>query len=95
MTLVVKSPVWSDLREIGLRINQGNPDAAKEAFELLAKHPGIGRLRSFSHAGVRSWFVPGFGRYIIFYLPTKSEVQILAVLYGGRDLGSIMEERLE
>jgi hypothetical protein len=29
MNLVVKSPVWDDLREIGLRIAEGNPDAAE------------------------------------------------------------------
>jgi len=46
MNLVVKSPVWSDLREIGLRIARDNPDAAdrfftaaKEAFDLLTQHP--------------------------------------------------------
>ena len=28
MKLLVKSPVWDDLREIGLRIAEQNPDAA-------------------------------------------------------------------
>jgi len=67
MNLVVKSPVWSDLRGIGLRIARDNPDAAdrfftaaKEAFDLLTQHPRVGRLRSFSQPGVRSWRVPGF-----------------------------------
>ncbi len=46
MILIIKSPVWDDLREIGLRIAEENPDAAdhfltaaKEAFELLRQHP--------------------------------------------------------
>ncbi len=87
MKLIVKSPVWDDLREIGLRIAQDNPDAAdrfftasEDAFDLLRRHPGIGRLRSFSITGVRSWGIPGFGDYLIFYLPTILEVRILAVL---------------
>lgn len=100
MKLVVKSPVWDDLREIGQRIAKDNPDAAgrffdaaKESFELVVRHPGIGRLRSFSLAGVRSWVVPGFESYVIFYLPTKTEVQILAVLHGARDLSRAMKGR--
>ena len=102
MKLVVKSPVWGDLQEIGQRIAQDNPDAAgrffsatKEAFELVARHPAIGRLRSFSLAGVRSWVVPGFENYVIFYLPTQDEVQILAALHGARDLSNAMKDRVD
>ena len=102
MKLIVKSPVWDDLREIGLRISEDNPDAAdrfftasKETFELLKSHPHIGRLRTFSWAGVRSWVIPDFSNYIVFYLSTETEVQILAVLHGARDLSSAMSQRLE
>jgi len=49
MNLMVKSPVWDDLRGIGLRIAEDNPKAAddfftaaEEAFELLRRQPGIG-----------------------------------------------------
>jgi hypothetical protein len=42
MNLIVKSPVWDDLREIGLRIAAESPDAAdrfltaaEESFDLL------------------------------------------------------------
>ena len=102
MNLVVKSPVWDDLREIGLRIAEGNPDAAErfvtaaqDSFELIRRHPRIGRLRSFSVVGVRSWVIPDFQNYLIFYLPTGTEVQILAVLHGARDLASALAERLD
>lgn len=102
MKLVVKSPVWDDLREIGRQIAKDNPDAAgrsfdaaKEAFELVARHPAIGRLRSFSLSGVRSWVLPGFENYVIFYLPTSDEVQILAVLHGARDLSKAMTGRAD
>jgi toxin ParE1/3/4 len=102
MNLAVKSPVWDDLREIGSRIAEDNPDAAlrfftaaKEAFELIKLHPRIGRLRSFSLPGVRSWVMPDFQNYIVFYLPTETDVQILAVLHGARDLSSALAKRLE
>ena len=45
MNLLVKSPVWDDLREIGLRIAAENPGAAdrfltaaRESFEFLWRH---------------------------------------------------------
>ncbi|HXP59866.1 MAG TPA: type II toxin-antitoxin system RelE/ParE family toxin [Dongiaceae bacterium] len=102
MNLVVKSPVWDDLREIGLRIAEGNPGAAErfvraaqDSFELIRRHPRIGRLRSFSVVGMRSWVIPDFQNYLIFYLPTGTEVQVLAVLHGARDLASALAERLD
>ena len=102
MNLVVKSPVWDDLRKIGLRIVKENPSAAdnfltaaEEAFELLRRQPGLGRLRIFSMPGVRSWVIPSFRNYVIFYLPTTTDVQILAVLHGARDLPEVLGERLE
>ena len=102
MNLLVKSPVWDDLREIGRLIAEENPEeadrfltAAEESFDLLRRHAHIGRLRSFSVLGVRSWVIPDFENYLIFYLPTGTEVQILAVLHGARDLASALAQRLE
>ena len=102
MNLLVKSPAWDDLRDIGLLIGAEHADAAdrflpaaKESFDLLRRHPRIGRLRSFSVPGVRSWLIPDFQNYLIFYLPTGTEVQILAVLHGARDLASALAQRLE
>ena len=102
MKQIVKSPVWDDLREIGQRIARDNPDAAlrffaaaEEAFDLLTRHPEIGRLRSFTTTGVRSWVLPDFENYLVFYLPTKTEVQILAVIHGARELANALAGRLD
>jgi toxin ParE1/3/4 len=102
MNLIVKSPVWDDLRTIGLRIAKDNPEAAERfvtaaegSFELLRQHPRIGRLRSFSVPGVRSWVIPDFQNYLVFYVPTSTEVQILAVLHGAQDLTRALAPRLE
>ena len=90
------------MHRIGLRIAEDDPQAAdrfltaaEEAFELLKQHPHIGRLRSFSRPGVRSWLMPGFKNYLIFYFPTADEVQILAVLHGAQDLATALVQRLE
>lgn|SRR5688572_10942484 len=101
MKITVKSPVWDDLRKIGIYIARDDPAAAhrfflatKRAFGLFRRHPGIGRLRSFSQPGIRSFPVPGFGNYLVFYLPLQMEIQILAVLHGAQDLEPLMRERL-
>lgn len=45
--------------------------------------------------GVRSWPIRDFPKYIVFYLPTAVEVQILAVIHGARDIAYAIEPRLE
>jgi plasmid stabilization system protein ParE len=97
MTLIVKSPVSDDLRKVALWISRDSPDAAvrfltsaEETFELLRSQPGIGRLRSFS--------LPGgslIRNYVVYYLPMKQEVQILAVLHGARDTEAGLAGRLD
>jgi plasmid stabilization system protein ParE len=62
MRLVVKSPVWEDLFSIAQRIQADNPaaanafvDEAEKAFSFLTLHPYVGRMRTFSIPGVRTW----------------------------------------
>ena len=54
MKLVVKSPVWDDLREIGLRFAKNNPNAAerffiaaKTAFDLVSDIRASGGCAAF------------------------------------------------
>ena len=96
------SEAFNDIDEIRAYIAEDNPDAAErflvaaqESFELIRCHPRIGRLRSFSITGVRSWVIPDFQNYLVFYLPTGTEVRILAVLHGARDLASVLPKRSE
>lgn len=66
-------------------------EAAYDTFEFLAANPGLGRARSeFGHAGLRSWRVSGFHRYLIFYREMPGRVQIWRVLHGSRDLSAII-----
>jgi len=101
MKLIVKSPVWDDLREIGITIARDKPavalrffSATRRTLKLLASHPGLGRLRTFSQSGIRSFPVLGFKNYIAFYLARGTELQVLAVVHGGRDLSRIIEQRV-
>jgi toxin ParE1/3/4 len=100
--LVIKSPFWDDLRKIGLRIAEDDPGAAdrffvdaEKSFALLGSHPRLGRLRSFSSPGVRSWVMRGFPNYIVFYLPTAAELHILAVIHGAQDISTVLADRLK
>jgi plasmid stabilization system protein ParE len=89
MKVDIPSPVWEDLRGILEQIAPNNPQAA-----LIGKHPGIGRLRSFSLPGIRSWPIKEYPNYLIVYLPRPHSVQIIGVLHGSMNLEEFIEARL-
>lgn len=56
---------------------------------------GIGKLCGFSNpqlSGIRQYPIRGFKNYLIFYRATESEVEVLRVLHGARDLEAILDE---
>lgn len=55
------------------------------AIKMLADHPQAGRERPELARGIRSFPV---GRYIIFYQPTVSGIDVVRVLHGSRDITS-------
>lgn len=71
--------------------------AAEITFKQLGKIPGMGKPCQFSHpnlAGVRQQAIKGFKNYLVFYLPSDSGVEILRVIYGGRNIEAIFDEDL-
>jgi toxin ParE1/3/4 len=96
MPEVNKRPiVIRDLIEQATYIAQDNFDTAErflvvaeETFQLLGRMSGIGKLCSFSNP----YPVKGFKNYLIFYRATDSEVEVLRVLHGARDLEAILED---
>jgi toxin ParE1/3/4 len=90
--------VLCDLRDICRYLRQYNQSTAKafletayDTFEFLAENPAIGRPRpEFGYRGLRSWRMPGFGRYLIFYRELPGKIQIWRVLHGARDLQTIL-----
>ena len=92
-----RSPAYQDLRrhalylaaEAGARVATRFLDSAERAFLTLAKMPGMGRVRCFPHAEVgelRSWAIPGFERYLIFYRALPDGIEVIRVIHGMRDL---------
>jgi plasmid stabilization system protein ParE len=62
-----------------------------EAFEELARRPGMGHTRSdLTKRDVRFWPV---GSYLIVYRVAPSQLQVVAVLHGARDIPSVMRKR--
>lgn len=57
--------------------------------------PGIGKFCRFSNpklSGIRQYPVRVFKNCLIFYRATESEVEVLRVLHGARDLEAILDE---
>ena len=90
-----------DLDEIYNFIAQNNPDtalqffdAARQTFNQLAKNPGIGTIYEVSKPelqGLRKWRVKRFDKYMIFYRYSDDLVEIVRILYAGRDISVILE----
>lgn len=101
MKLFIRDEVVEDVDSIKRYIAADNAEAANRfgpavlaAWEVLLAFPYIGRPRTFKRvAGVRSWRVPGFKNYLIFYRVRGEVVDVLAVLEGHRDLGAALEKR--
>ncbi len=54
---------------------------------MLAQNPFLGRSRDEVAPGYRSVVV---GRYVVFYLATGEDVEIVRVLHGRRDLSAVL-----
>ena len=58
----------------------------------------MGKLTDFTHpdlADIRQQSIKGFRKYLIFYRITESEIDILRVIHGARDIETILDEDLE
>jgi toxin ParE1/3/4 len=58
-------------------------DVITDRFLMLADHPHLGRARNDLRPGLRSFLT---GNYAIFYRVDGTDVLILRVLHGSRDI---------
>jgi toxin ParE1/3/4 len=101
--IVLHPEVPEDLQTIITYLAERSPAAADRfaqavpgSLEDVARFSGAGSLRAFKDArleGVRSWRIRGFKKYLAFYRPTESEIYVLAVLHGARDVEAAMRGR--
>jgi toxin ParE1/3/4 len=69
-------------------------DAAEAAFAQLAALPSLGQAVPFQSVlaqGMRVWRVEGFERYLIFYRPSGSGIEVVRVLHTARDFPTIFQ----
>jgi plasmid stabilization system protein ParE len=73
-------------KEAGPEIALRFADAVEEALARLEQFPHLGRPRHFSQAGLRSWVVPGFRRWLLFYVPIRNGIRLYRVVHSSMDL---------
>jgi antitoxin ParD1/3/4/toxin ParE1/3/4 len=62
-----------------------------EAFEALARNPGMGHTRKdLTEFPVLFWPV---GNYLVIYRAKKPSIQIVAVVHGKRDIPAFLRRR--
>ena len=63
--------------------------AAETTFRRIAVNPEIGpvcRFRNRRLAGLRSWRIAEFPKYLVFYRVLPAGVEIVRVIHGARNL---------
>jgi toxin ParE1/3/4 len=68
--------------------------AARAAFAKLAEMPGLGSRWESNPAQLpelRVWPVARFRKYVIFYQPFDTGVQIVRVLHASQDLAKALD----
>jgi len=100
--IIVSEYVESELTAIWEYIALDNIEAADRflesvhaTFQELARMPGMGRARKFSHErliDLRSFRVKDFENYLIFYEPLPDGISVYHILHGARDLEQFFEK---
>jgi toxin ParE1/3/4 len=69
--------------------------ALMKAVDQIALFPNSGSPRQVKNTlltGLRMWIVPDFRNYLLFYLTSENEIEIVRVLHGAQDIKNILEE---
>jgi toxin ParE1/3/4 len=100
--IVVRPRADQDLTEHAQYIARDNVEAglrfyaaAEETFQALAALPKMGSARDYRNprlTGLRMWRVKDFEKYLIFYRPMPSGIEVIRVLHGERDIEAILAE---
>ncbi|MFO0808539.1 MAG: type II toxin-antitoxin system RelE/ParE family toxin [Gemmataceae bacterium] len=75
---------------VGVRFSR----AVNQTLKSVAAQPGIGKPRNFGPQlpGLRSTSVAGFAKYLIFYCTTDDAIDVVRIVYGGRDLDALFRD---
>jgi len=95
MKLIFSSVFESDFAELvgyfheqgGGKVSAQFEESVCRLVELLNQNPELGRLRRDLRPGaIRSFAIPQFRNYILFYRISGNDLVLLRVRFGGMDL---------
>jgi toxin ParE1/3/4 len=69
-------------------------NAVDKTLTLIAKSPGIGTPHQTNKpqlAGLRSFPVSKFKRYLLFYQAFDDRIELVRVLHGARDIRTVLD----
>lgn len=78
----------------GLELAERFLSSVRAELESLSKMPEIGALCGFQSSEVRDvrrWAVSRFERWLIFYKPRDSGIEVVRVLHGAQDIHAIFD----
>jgi plasmid stabilization system protein ParE len=100
MNLIFSSVFESDFAELvgyfqeqgGTTVSVKFEESLCRLTELLEKTPELGRLRRDLKPGaIRSFAVPQFRNYVLFYRVSGNDLIFLRVRFGGMDLPALFQ----
>ena len=78
--------IWDYIADDSMEAADRWVDKLDEKFQLIATQPMMGQAREDLETGLRSF---PFGRYVIFYMPMGSGIDVVRVLHGARDIDAV------
>ena len=78
--------ILADVGQRSLTAADRLADQIDRQCERLARFPGMGRKRDDLAPGLRSFPV---GKYVIFYREITDGIEVVRVVYGGRDFTTL------
>lgn len=81
--------------ESDVTIAQRYLKAVAETCSLLKRHPEAGSPYDSGIpglGGLRRFRVKGFEKYLVFYVSRRRGIDVIRVLHGARDIGSVLME---
>ena len=81
--------------EAGVELAKRYFAAVVEVCAMLVKQPNAGVAYDSGVAGLegmRRFPIHGFENYLLFYLPRHGGIEVVRVLHGARDIGSLLFE---
>mgnify|MGYP006381028261 CR=1 FL=1 len=78
--------IWDHIADDSLRAADRWVDRLDAQLCLLATQPLMGRARDELSPGLRSF---PFGRYVIFYEPIASGIDVVRLLHSARDVDAV------